>query len=55
MRVDGFYWVFFDGQWMPAEYECGNWWIPGSDLMFSASDFPSIGDRVSVPNEYRND
>lgn len=53
MRESGFYWVFFNAEWIVAEFDGAMWWIPGMDDTFSAADFIDIGDSVYTPDKYR--
>jgi hypothetical protein len=51
-REEGYYWVLFEGEWMPARYQkyednSGDTWdLCGSDWPLKTDEFEKIGDKI---------
>ena len=53
-RESGYYWVKCFGEWVAADYSCGNkkWWLPGTEQAFTDADFIEINEtRLPSPDE----
>ena len=44
-RQNGFYWVWFGGRWVVAEWKTGVWYVPGRTDLIADNDI----ERVSAP------
>lgn len=48
-RENGFYWVRYRDEWVPAEHRDGEWWIVGLDTTFREAEFDKIGAKIEAP------
>jgi hypothetical protein len=55
MRESGWYWVKYQGDWQPAEYndKVEMWFIISLDFAIEDSDLDEIGDAIEIPEKYR--
>jgi hypothetical protein len=50
-REEGFYWVKYQGRWMPAELRHHAWWLTGKDIMRLETTLDAIGPRIAPPQD----
>ena len=53
VRESGFYWVKCHDEWTIARWEDLHWEVVGCGYCMNDHDFDSIGDKIQMPEKYR--
>lgn len=52
-RVEGFYWVKYEGEWIIAEYDMNEWYKTGVENFYEDSHLDEIDER-RIEREYHD-